>query len=134
MDCVLKLYIFYPQNSSKLLHVSMFLRSSSETLFTSIKYIYIYIYIYIKRRWIVRLIKIYFHQMCKCYKLVPHTHYMDKNLHWFNNLSMFCVSLIDVKKAHDDDLGNMETRRSFVAFCVKIQCILNTVYTKYSVY
>jgi len=37
---------------------------------------------------------------------------------------MFYVNLIDVKKAHGDDLGNIETCRSFVAFCVKIQFIL----------
>ena len=53
---------------------------------------------------------------------------MDKNLDIFNNISMFYMCLIDVKKVHDDDLGKIETRRSFGGFCVKIykcdmQCI-----------
>jgi hypothetical protein len=53
-------------------------------------------------------------------KLVSYTHYMDKNLYLFNNLSMFYACLIDVKKVHDDDIGKIRTCRSFVGLCVKI--------------
>ena len=58
--------------------------------------------------------------MCRCYKTRIVYILCGQKFDRYNNLSMFHMCLIDVKKAHDDDLGKIETCRSFVGFCVKI--------------